>query len=311
MKFSRKQFISTFIIFILTSLYFNKVQSQDFISFIREVDNYKRSTRLNENFNDIDSTTFNLEEYLGKYDKIKIKNGYLLDYKYFDNSLDGKPYIYAKTDTFILEDFLKQETLKHIPVDTIYKHKVKIYHKVPFDFLNNNNDPKEYKIWYHPDSYDFVFHRKLYKFLTDSVNRGYNYIIPVDSKEGYFQYLYFKEYGEQFCTKWHEAYNSKRIILNKDEILKLIKNYSREEFCKKSEFQKLKNLRQIIPNPQIELSENYCRITLVEEEFYGIYKRTYRINRTFPYLIKVEYENKLVEICPSIMFWREYLQSMN
>ena len=61
MKFSRKQFISTFIIFILTSLYFNKVQSQDFISFIREVDNYKRSTRLNENFNDIDSTTFNLE----------------------------------------------------------------------------------------------------------------------------------------------------------------------------------------------------------------------------------------------------------
>jgi len=286
----------------LTLFYSDKVQSQDFTSFIQEVDNYKRSTKFNKNFTEIDSTTFNLKEYLDKFNKIKIKNGYLLDYKYFDNFLYGRPYIYAKTDSFVLDDFLKQETLKSISIDTIYKQKIIINHKTPFDFLNNNDKPREYKIQYNQDSYDFQFHRKLYNFLKDSVNRGYNYIIPTDNKEGYFQYLYFKEYGEKFCTKWHEAYNSKRIILNKDEILKLIKNYSREEFCEKSEFQKLKNLKTFIPNPQIELSENYCSITIVEEEFHGIYKRTYRINRTFPYIVKVESENKLVKICPSIMF---------
>lgn len=302
MKFTSKQIIQAFIFCILTLLYSNNVQSQDFTSFIHEVDNYKRSAKFNKSFTDIDSTTFNLKEYLDKFDKIKVQNGFLLDYKYFDNVLDGKPYIYAKTDSFVLDEFLKQETLNSIPIDTIYKQEIKINNKAPFDFLNKNDKPREYKIQYTPDSYNLVFHRKLYNFLNDSVNRGFNYIIPTDNKEGYFQYFYFKEYGEKFCTKWHEAYNSKRIILNKNEILKLIKNYSREEFCKKSEFQKLKNLKTINPSPQIDLSENYCRITLVEEEFYGIYKRTYCINRTFPYIITVEYENKLVEICPSIMF---------
>lgn len=302
MKFTSKHVILTFIICVLTLLYSNKVQSQDFTSFIQEVDDYKRSVKFNMSFTDIDSATFNLKEYLDKFDKIKVQNGFLLDYKFFDNVLDGKPYIYAKTDSFELDEFLKQETLKSISIDTIYKQEIKINNKTPFDFQNKIEKPKEFTIQYNPDSYNSVYHRKLYNFLKDSVNRGYNYIIPTDNKEGYFQYLYFKEYGEKFCTKWHEAYNSKRIIVNKDEILKLIKNYSHDEFCEKSEFQKLKKLKTINPTPQIELGDNYCRITLVEEEFYGIYKRTYRIYRTFPHIIKVECEDILVKICPNIMF---------
>lgn len=302
MEFSTKHIISTFIICILTLFYSNKIQSQDFSSFINEVDNYKRSAKFNKSFTDIDSTTFNLKEYLEKFDKIKVRKGHLLDYKYFDNFLDGKPYFYAKSDSFILDNYLNQETLKCISIDTIYNQEIKTKHSAPFDFLNKNEKIKEYKIQYNTDSFNIVYHRKLYEFLTDSVNRGYNYIFPFDDKEGYFQYLYFKEFGERFCTKWHEAYNSKRIILNQDEVSKLVKNYSREEFCEKSEYKKLKKIKSINPNPQIELSEDYCRITLIEVGFNGIYKRLYRINRSFPYGIKVENEIQLVKICPNIIF---------
>ena len=302
MTFTTKQTISTLIMCILTLLYSNKVKSQDFSSFIKGIENYKRSVKFNKSFTDIDSTTFNLKEYLEKFDKIKVRKGYLIDCKYFDNYLDGKPYFYAKSDSFVLENYLKQETLKCISIDTVYNQEIKINHSVPFDFLNKIEKVKEYKIHYNTDSFNIVHHRKLYEFLTDSVNRGYNYMLPIDDKEGYFQYLYFKEFGERFCTKWHEAYNSKRIILNQDEVSKLVKSYSRDEFCEKSEYKKLKKIKSINPNPQIELSDNYCRITLIEVGFNGIYKRLYRINRSFPYSIKIEDENQLVRICPNIIF---------
>ncbi len=70
----------------------------------------------------------------------------------------------------------------------------------------------------HVDSqnYNCAYFHLLYKFLNDSVNRGYNHIVPNDNELGYFQYFYFEEYGEMFCGKWHQGYNYKSIIFDKE-----------------------------------------------------------------------------------------------
>lgn len=281
--------------------------SQDYDKFLQKIENYQHTIKLNKKGTEIDSLTFNFEKYLNFYNKIKVKKGIKLDYKYFDNFLDGNPYFYAWKDTFDINNYIKQETLKNIKVDTMFmfEYKPKVTHSKPFQFLNDSNEKNKqigFEIKYNQENYEIVFHHKLFNFLNDSINRAYNYMIPDDNNEGYFQYLHFKEYGEMFCLKWHAAYKFKSIIDTKAEIKEIIKDYANENYCEKSEISKLKKLKFINPKPIIVMDAKYCKITLYEKEFFGIYKRTYRINRSLSHKIELESENELVEISPNFVF---------
>ena len=75
--------------------------SQNVETFFRNVEKYRHAIRLNKDYDDIDTSTFALKEYLVLFDNIDIQKGYSLDFIYFDDP-NGRPYIYAKPDSFEL-----------------------------------------------------------------------------------------------------------------------------------------------------------------------------------------------------------------
>ncbi|MDD4990616.1 MAG: hypothetical protein PHR83_00155 [Paludibacter sp.] len=275
--------------------------AQAYDSFFKEVEKYRRSIKFDNNFNDIETSTFDIKKYLSIYDNIHIQKGYSLDYIYYNES-NGRPYIYAKIDSFELEKYIRTESFKIISVDTIYKTEIKLVYKSDGKFQQVYEKSKDFEIRFDPTSFDEAYHHKLYKFLTDSTNRGYKHLVPNDNELGYFQYLYFKEYGEQFCGKWHQP-NAKDLIYDKKEIPKLISSYLTELYSfNKRELKKLKQLNDIDPKPKIIMTESFCEITLFEEESSGIFRRTYKIARTYPYKIETENVTRMVAICPNFIY---------
>lgn len=73
------------------------VKSQNSCDFIMNVQNYQDSVKLKHvGDNDIiDSATFDINSYLTFFDNIEFERDYRIGVYYFDNFLDGNPYLYA------------------------------------------------------------------------------------------------------------------------------------------------------------------------------------------------------------------------
>jgi hypothetical protein len=299
-----KRRISTVMTFLLY-LVNNQLNAQIFTDFIDKVQTYQDSIKLTSGrSNDtLDSTTFNFEEYMRMFNKIKTEDNYKLGCEFFDNFLDGQPYIYALKDSNSLYNTIKQEALKIIRVDTLYKTRLKIVHHGLFKFLNDTTkEVKEFEIRYDEKQFEEAYHHKLYKFLNDSSNRAYNHIIPEDSEIGYIQYLFFCKFGEMFALKWHSNYGNKSIITSKRDISEIIKFYTNNEWYVTNK-NEMKSLLKLHLSPTIQLNLNECSIIWYEiEERYGIYKRTYRINRKQPYTITLTENKKLTSIGANFMY---------
>ncbi len=84
----------------------------------------------------------------------------------------------------------------------------------------------------------------------------------------------------------------------------LIKSYlsGDEHSFSKTELKQIKQLQSINPKPEIVMTENTCEISVVEEGFHGLFKRTYIVGRTFPYKIEIKNENVLVWFHEIMMF---------
>ena len=273
--------------------------SQNVETFFRNVEKYKHAIRLNKDYDDIDTSTFALKEYLVLFDNIDIQKGYSLDFIHY-----YKPYIYAKPDSFELAKYIDAKTLKIIHVDTIVKTKKELVKIKQHTLQPVYEEVKKTEIHVDSQNYNCAYFHLLYKFLNDSVNRGYNHIVPNDNELGYFQYFYFKEYGEMFCGESHQIYTYKSIIFDKEELKNLIQSYlsSDEHSFSKSELKTIKQLENINPKPEIVMKEDVCEISVVEEGFRGLFKRTFTVGRTFPYKIEIKNENVLVRINPTLFF---------
>ncbi len=72
-------------------------KSQDYCKFIENIQNYQDSVKLKSNgeHQTIDSNSFNVHTYLSYFDNVTIENGFKIDVYFFDNFLDGNPYLYA------------------------------------------------------------------------------------------------------------------------------------------------------------------------------------------------------------------------
>jgi len=55
-------------------------------------------------------------------------------------------------------------------------------------------------------------------YARDPRNRLCNNIIPDDSREGYLQYLFFHQMGEQFALFWHSYYEEKTVLCDKKDV---------------------------------------------------------------------------------------------
>lgn len=281
------------------------LSSQDAAGFIKRIGDYQRAIKLTRDEpTDIDTSTFNLKKYLSLFDKLRIQDGMKCECVYFDNRLDGKPYIIATKDSFNLEGFIGQKALMKIRKDTIFRSQIKISHPKSFEFLNHTDSARKIdRIIYDTRIFKEVYHFELYKFLSDSINRAYNYMIPEDSEEGYLQYAYFREFSEMFGLKWHAGYIRKSVIYSRAKMEQAIKEFSGGELFTIPDRDKLKNLRSIEPSPIIELTSTHCILTWIElEDFNGIYKRTYQISRKNPHEIREIAEDQLIEIQPNFVF---------
>ena len=291
----RKNKILVISIYLLIAIHPMQTFSQNVETFFRNVEKYRHAIRLNKDYDDIDTSTFALKEYLALFDNIHIQKGYSLDFIYFDDP-NGRPYIYAKPDSFELEKYLDAKTLKIIHVDTIVKTKKELVEIKQHTLQPVYEEVKKTEIHVDSQNYNCAYFHLLYKFLNDSVNRGYNHIVPNDHELGYFQYFYFEEYGEMFCGKWHQGYNYKSIIFDKEELKNLIKSYlsGDEHAFSKTELKQIKQLQSINPKPEIVMTENTCEISVVEEDFHGLFKRTFTVSRTFPHKMEITNEKVLV-----------------
>lgn len=81
-------------------------KSQDNCDFIQNVQNYQDSVKLKYlgDYDIIDPTTFDINTYLSLFDNIKFKKDYNIGVYFFDNHLDGNPYLYALKNDQKLKD---------------------------------------------------------------------------------------------------------------------------------------------------------------------------------------------------------------
>ena len=102
--------------------------------------------------------------------------------------------------------------------------------------------------------------------------------------------------GENFALKWHSNNRQKYVICSNSDIESIIEKYTDNENFSADE-KDLKQLIKLNPIPIVELTPDFCFIVWYEiGAHYGIYKRTYKITRNFPYRIELIDENRLVDI---------------
>ncbi|MDA3944973.1 MAG: hypothetical protein PF694_15700 [Bacteroidetes bacterium] len=254
----------TLIIFLIIPLV---TKTQDYCKFIHQIQNYQNSVKLKNSgdFDIIDPNTFDFNTYLSFYNEIEVENDIQIGVYYFDNFLDGKPYLYA---------LRKNQKL--------------------------NEDDKNF----------------LYDFLNKTENRARNHIVPTDSYCGFLQYLFFSELGEQFALKWHANYKQKYIICSHQEISVIVnefKEYIEEDNNNDDEekvlplfsvdLDELNMFAQINPIIKVELKDEYCTITWIENRTHsGIYSVKYIIQRQQPYGIEKVSEELLLKILMGFIY---------
>jgi len=240
-------------------------KSQDYCDFIQIVQDYQDSAKLKHvGDNDIiDSETFDINTYLSLFDKIEVEKDYKIGVYFFNNFLDGNPYLYALKNDQKLKD----------------KNK-----------------------------------KFLYKLLSKPEIRAKNHIVPKDSEKGFLQYLFFNEMGEQFTLKWHSNYNEKFIICTNKKLDEIINEFKKHNQPQTGENERelpafivdlnaLNKLAEINPVVEIELTNEFCTITWIEDRTHnGIYKCKYKIQRQFPYKIEQINEEQLLEISIGFLY---------
>jgi len=269
-------------IFIPVILFFSvTISAQDLCSFILRVQDYQDSVKIKFNGNEdqIDSNTFNLNTYLNYFDKLSVQLDQKVGIYYFDNFLDGKPYLYAikKSQTF---DRVIDSLTSHKVIIENRRVKLKKNHAI-FWYINNE--------------------------------KAKNILIPEDSELGFLQYLFFNVMGEQFALKWHSNYDEKYIICDHDQLVNLRdrlgdqKSYSEMRTSDQEVEIELEpftvdrtELEILINHPaQINITHNpdFYYITWLENRTHsGIYECTYKIDRNKPYRIETISENLLLHI---------------
>jgi len=222
-------------------------KAQDYCLFIQNIQNYQDSVKLKSvgERNIIDSSTFDIHKYLSFFDSVEVERGIRIGVYYFDNFLNGNPYLYAVKN--------KQS-------------------------LNDSNL------------------KALYKYINKPELRAKNHIIPKDSENGFLQYLFFSEMGEQFALKWHSYYNEKLIVCSQEKLLNVINELSKSDLFSADSIG-LEKLKDVSPKITIERNEKDFIVTWLENRTHsGIYRCSYLIERKAPFSIVKINEERLLEI---------------
>lgn len=299
--------IHTRLFFFLSVILLSTATSdaQSFCDFITRVQTYQDSVRLicgdthEFKFTAIDTASFNMQVYLGLFDKLikskdkvyGVANGYSWD--------AGKPVLYATDKNFDEQAYLKKRRQDQCHwLDSFLIAKT----------ANIENDSAfEKKL---ERLRNFVESQKrcindglmLANFGRDSLNRACNNLVPEDSAEGYLQYLFFHEMGEQFALFWHSYYGEKMVLCSRDKVKYYRDIYRNTDYIHFDEGEMQKLVDQDL-SPVVDLSPSFCKISWYElHPHSGIFECTYIVDRNFPYRVKKVSKEKVATVEQTILY---------
>lgn len=242
------------------------VKSQNSCDFIMNIQNYQDSVKLKYvgDHHIIDSATFDINTYLTFFDNIEIEKDYKIGVYFFDNFLDGNPYLFAIRDG---EEF-KTNNKKSL-----------------YEFLNkkeirakNHIVPKDSEIGF----LQYLFFCEMGEQFALKWHSNYNEKFILCSKKKFEEVINeFKKYNQP-QTGENEAETSAFFQVNLEEL---------DKFA------------QINPDVKIEMTNEFCEVTWIEDRTHrGIYKCKYKIQRQFPYKIEKINEERLLEISIGFLY---------
>ena len=208
------------------------------------------------------------------FNKLKLDSGKIGKVFYDDLLLMGKPIIYVVPKSFNLDEYIERITEK----------------------LLNEKPPIPYLIVKEKHNAEDLKRLNLSRFVSDPQVRAFNNLIPDNSAEGFFQYLFFNVMGEQFALMGHSNLDQKYILCTNEDIIAVIKSYSKNELFV-IHMKQLNLLRKIDPTPIIKLDESMCWVIWYElETHHGLFQKTYEIERKAPYKVREAERNQIFDI---------------
>ncbi|MDY0335897.1 MAG: hypothetical protein RBR47_13160 [Bacteroidales bacterium] len=245
---------------ILTAIHPLISHAHSYCEFIQNLKDYQDSEKiqLSGDCHVLDTNTFAIQTYLSLFDKIEVEEGFKIGVYYFDNFLDGNPYLYAinKNGKFKGEN-----------------------NEITYEFLNQH----ESRAKNHIRPFDSEIGFLQYLFFTEMGEQfalkwhaNYNEKYVICSQDQIDEIINeFRKYKEHVETEEEE----KELPLF---------------FADSTE---LSNIKQINPTIKVELEKDFCTITWIENRTHrGIYRCKYMIRRQFPFKIKMIDEDQLLQI---------------
>lgn len=295
--------------FILTiCLVFNVgliVSAQTHCDFIKKVRKYQKSAKLNEHLEEecripeVDTTSFDINVYMNIFNKLTLNSGKvcLLINNYGCDA--GSPLLCVKDTAFNENKYITEIITKEKKLfDSIASQNILKYQNLPVDKIKRMvNSYERMKNAYYTRDY------ALRVFARDSVNKACNNIIPDESREGYLQYLFFNQMGEQFALFWHSYYMEKTVICDKSDVEYYLNYYGKSKDSFNYSEKEISDLLHSDLSPVVELDSIDCKITWYEIHTHGgIFKKTYSIERKYPFRVKNTYKETITTISANFFY---------
>jgi hypothetical protein len=281
-------------------------RAQNSCDFIRKIRDYQKSVKLIEHMDDvnkvpeIDAMSFNINVYLSLFNRLKVDSGKICCLIGNYDKTAGWPLLYAKDRYFNESGYISNKLFEaNERIDSFISQNILRYKKANFPEERINRMIRTFENL--KKGYDTTYALKIY--ARDPINKLCNNLIPDDSQEGYLQYLFFHEMGEQFALFWHAGCEEKTVLCNRKDVEYFLSYYRKRNSSYDYEENKIVDLLNSDISPVVELGLTNCTISWYEIfTCRGIFKNKYTIERTYPFrVIKVESEN-IMKVSPQFFF---------
>ena len=213
----------------------NMSKAKKFQAWINQLKSYQKKAPdlFNENVKKSDSE-FKIDHYFDILDNLELEPGWLVDYLYLQQRLDGEPIIIAFPES------KKREYQK-------------IINKINYNELYSNTQDND-------------LDNIIDTFLNyDDVDNYLDHLILDGSEESYFQFVILAKLGTQFALFWHALYNDGEFICTPEAAEKIIKRINSGEdemdFMEDDLFDE--QLKNIDFEPKINIKEDKAVVRLV------------------------------------------------
>jgi hypothetical protein len=292
---------------LIICLIFNfeiNTRAQTSCDFIKNVRAFQKSVKLIEHPGDeskvpeVDTTSFNITIYMSLFNKLKTDSGKVCCLIGCYDNRAGVPLLYAKDKNFNENEYISRKISKaNERIDSTISRNILKYKR---DNLSENQINRMIRFYESiKRSYDRTYALIIY--ARDPVNKLCNSLIPDDSQEGYLQYLFFNQMGEQFALYWHSYYGEKTVLCNKMDVEYFISKERKESF--EYDENKIRDLLNFDLSPAVELDSTNCTIRWYEIYTHsGIFKNTYKIERRSPFRVKNIVSEQIATISPKFLY---------